>query len=221
VNNIFYTLTIVIATVALTIALAYPLSLYLSFGKSRLARWTGKLYLIPRFVPGIVAVYAIMGVVRDSGALNRLFMQFGIDVKPSLMYTPQGIIIANLWFNIPFAIMLISAAMSGISPSLVESARDVGANSFRIFRRIIFPLTAKSALVASVFVFMGNIGSFTTPFLMGANAPRMLGVALYQEFSVFYNPAAAAALSTVMFLLSAAAGGVYIHSMMKEESWQK
>jgi len=221
VKNVYYTLHIVIVTVVLTIIIAYPLSLYLSFGKSRFARMMGKLYLIPRFIPGIVAVYAIMGIVRDSGALNRLFMQVGINLKPSLMYTPQGIVLANLWFNIPFAAMLISASMSGISPSLLESAQDVGASSFRIFRKIIFPLTAKSALVAAVFVFMGNIGSFTTPFLMGANAPRMLGVALYQEFSVFYNPAAAAALSTVMFLLSAAAGGVYIYSMMKEENWQK
>ncbi len=45
-------------------------------------------------------------------------------------------------------------------------------------------------------------------------------VALYQEFSVFYDIPMSAALSVFMFALSSIAGGAYIWSMMKEESWR-
>lgn len=217
--NTLYTLKVVILTVLFTIAISYLLALYITFGKSRFASIMEKLYMIPRFIPGIVAVYAVMGVIRNTGALNRLLLVFGFHFKPNLMYTPQGIILMNLWFNIPFATMIIGAALSGIPISILDSARDVGAGKLEIFRKMILPLTAKSALVAATFVFMGNVGEFTTPFLLGANAPRMLGVALYQQFAVFYNLPQAAALSVFMFILSAFVGAAYIYSAMKEEKW--
>lgn len=218
-DNIIYTLNIVILTVLIAIVISYLLALYITFSKSWFASVLNKLYMIPRFIPGIVAVYAVMGVIRDTGALNRLLLIFGLHFKPSLMYTPQGIIMMNLWFNIPFATMIIGAALSGIPISIIESARDVGAGKLEIFRKMILPLSAKSAFVAATFIFIGNIGEFTTPFLMGANAPRMLGVALYQQFGVFYNLPQAAAMSVFMFLLSAFVGAIYIYSAMKEEKW--
>ena len=53
-------------TVALAIVLAYLLALYLRFVKSKVSRLIGNLYLLPRFVPSMVAVYAMITVVRDS-----------------------------------------------------------------------------------------------------------------------------------------------------------
>lgn len=218
-TNILYTLYIVGITVVLAIVLSYILALYITFSKSWFASVLEKLYMIPRFIPGIVAVYAFMGVIKDTGALNRLLLIFGLHFKPNLMYSPQGIIMMNLWFNIPFATMIIGSALAGIPGSIIESARDVGAGKLEIFRKMILPLSVKSALVAATFVFMGNVGEFTTPFLMGANSPRMLGVALYQQFGVFYNIPQAAAISVFMFILCAFAGALYIYSMMKEEKW--
>lgn len=219
IDNILYTLNIVIITVIVTIVLSYLLALYMSFSRSRFASLIEKLYIIPRFIPGIVAVYAVITIIRDTGAINRFLLNFGIHFKPGLMYTPEGIILMNLWFNIPFATMIIGAALSGIPRSIIESARDVGAGKLEIFYKMIFPLSAKSSLIAATFVFMWNVGSFTTPFLMGSNAPRMLGVALYQEFGAFYNLPQAAAMSVFMFLLCTLVGAVYIYSMMKEEKW--
>ncbi|HVJ48476.1 ABC transporter permease [Desulfitobacterium sp.] len=218
-NNIIYTLDIVVKTVILAIVLSYLLALYITFSKSWFATVLEKLYMIPRFIPGIVAVYAFMGVIRDTGAINRFLLIFGINFKPNLLYTPGGIITMNLWFNIPFATMIIGAALAGIQPAILESARDVGAGRLEIFRKMIFPLSYKSALVAATFVFMGNVGEFTTPFLLGANSPRMLGVALYQQFGVFYDLPQAAAMAVFMFIVSAFAGAVYIYTSMKDEKW--
>ncbi|AGK99323.1 ABC transporter permease [Clostridium pasteurianum] len=219
INNIRYTLYIVIITVVLCISISLLLAIYLRFSKSKIAALIEKIYIIPKFIPGIVAVYALMLIIKDVGAINRFLLMFGIDFKPGLMFTPNGIIIVNLWFNIPFATMLILSDLTKISPSIIESARDVGANKLRILMEIILPLTYRSLLIAATFVFMGNIGEFTTPYLMGTNAPRMLGVALQQEFNVFTNYPRAAAMSVMMFILSAIVGLFYIYSMMKEDKW--
>jgi len=219
-SDIAFTLQVVGATVVLTLGLAYALSYYMTFSTSRGAALLSQVYQIPLFIPGIVAVYALIALIRDTGALNRFVHLFGADFKPGLMYTGTGIVLVNLWFNVPFAAMIIGATLGGIPRSLLEAARDVGAGRVTIFLKVVFPLSAKSSLVAALFVFMNNVSEFTTPFLMGSNSPHMLGVALYQKFAVFHDQNGAAALSVFLFALSSVAGGVYIHSMMKEDRWR-
>jgi ABC-type spermidine/putrescine transport system permease subunit I len=220
VGNIKYTLVIVAFTVLIVAVVSYLLALYLSFTDSWFSRTISKLYLIPRFIPGIVAVYAIMNVVKDTGAINRIVLAlFGVNFKPSLMYTQKGIILANVWFNIPFSTMLISAALQGIPRSIIESARDVGAGKLRVFFNMILPLSLNDFLIAITFVFMGNVAAFTTPYLMGSRAPMMLGVALQQEFSSFRNMERSAAISVFLFLLSSLMGGFYIYKSLKANKW--
>jgi ABC-type spermidine/putrescine transport system permease subunit I len=220
VGNITYTLVIVAFTVLITAVVSYLLALYLSFTDSWFSRAISKLYLIPRFIPTIVAVYAIMNVVKDTGAINRIVLALtGLNFKPSLMYTQKGIILASVWFNIPFSTMLISAALQGIPRSIIESARDVGAGKLRVFLNMILPLSLNDFLIAITFVFMGNVASFTTPYLMGSRAPMMLGVALQQEFASFRNMERSAAISVFLFLLSSLMGGFYIYKSLKANKW--
>jgi putative spermidine/putrescine transport system permease protein len=220
-GNIKYTLVVVAFTVLIVGVLSYLLSLYITFTDSWFSRSIAKLYIIPRFIPTIVAVYAILNVIKDTGALNRIiFAVFGVDWKPSLMYTQKGIILSNVWFNIPFSTMLISAGLQGIPRSIIESARDVGAGKFRVFLSMILPLSFNDFLIAMTFVFMGNVAAFTTPYLIGARSPMMLGVALQQEFSTFQNMERSAAISVFLFLLSSLMGGFYIYKSLKANKWE-
>lgn len=221
---IWYTLVISVLTVLLAISISYMLALYLRFGTSKTSRLIGNLYLIPRFIPGLVAVYAMMTVVRDSGLLNRLSLLLPetwalYDWKPGLLYNMKGILVMNCWFNIPFATMIIVAALSGISESIVESARDVGARKLRVFFQFILPLSYKDVLIAATFVFMSNISSFTTPYLIGPNHPQMLGVYLRKQFSNM-NYETAAAVSVVIFLFSSVSAIIYLYTNMKEKAWE-
>ncbi len=80
-------------------------------------------------------------------------------------------------------------------------------------------LPMKTNVIAITFVFMGNVAAFTTPYLMGARAPMMLGVALQQEFSTFQNLEKSAAISVFLFLLSSLMGGFYIYKNLKANKW--
>lgn len=221
---IAYTVLIAVLTVLLTIAISYLLANYLRFSKSRISRAIGNLYLIPRFIPGLVAIYAMTTIVRDSGLLNRLSLLLPetsplYNFKPGLLYNIKGILLMNCWFNIPFATMIITAALSGISESVVESARDVGAGRIRVFFKIILPLSYKDVLIAATFVFMSNISSFTTPYLIGPNYPSLLGVYLRKQFGN-QNYEIAAATSVIIFLLSSISAIVYLYTNMKEQEWE-
>ena len=223
--HIWYTIWVTVLTVVLAIFFSYLLALYLRFSNSRIAGVIRRVYLLPRFVPVLVAVYALKMVLSDSGLINRLSMLLPEswalhNFKPGLLYNAKGIIIANLWFNIPFATMIISAALSGISSSIVESAQDVGAGKIRIFFKMILPLSISDVMIAATFVFMSNVSSFTTPYLIGANHPMMLGVYLRKQFSS-RKYELAAAVSCLIFLFSSISAIVYIYTNLKEKAWER
>ncbi|MFD0710483.1 ABC transporter permease [Paenibacillus sp. GCM10027626] len=215
--NIVYTLKITIVSCALVLAISYAMALYLRFSSGRIVEWIRKTYMIPMFIPGVIATYGLMNLLGNHGWLARLLLPLGLEL-PRIIFDPKGLIIANLWFNIPFATMLLSSAIAGIPNSVIESAKDVGAGRLSIFFRFILPLSYKTFLVAFTFVFMGVIGSFTAPFLIGENAPQMLGVAMQQVFGVFGEREQASAIAFFTFLLCSVPGYFYIRSMAKEES---
>ena len=220
-QNILYTLYVVFMTVAIAIGVAYLLALYLRFVHSGIAKSIGTLYLLPRFVPAMCAVYAMITIIRDSGMVNRIGLLFGLDLKLGLMYHASGMIVMNLWFNIPFAALMITAGLGAIPDSIIEGARDVGAGKFKTFTSMILPLSIKDVIVAATFVFMSNVGSFTTPYLMGGNSPKMLGIALFDQFNKYLNYNRSAALSVIMFLICSVSAGVYIYTNLKEKDWEK
>ena len=224
-NAIWFTVLVSILTVLLTISISYLLAMFLRFSNSKISHTIGNLYLIPRFIPSLVGVYAMKTIIADSGLLNRISLHFNessalYNFKPGLLYNMKGILIMNCWFNIPFATMIITAALAGISESVVESARDVGAGNIRVFFKIILPLSYKDVLIAATFVFMSNISSFTTPYLIGPNFPQMLGVYLRKQFgSGKYE--IAAATSVVIFVLCSISAIVYLYTNMKEQAWEE
>ena len=220
-KNLLFTLFVVFVTVAIAIVVAYLLALYLRFTKSKIAKTIGTLYLVPRFVPAMCAVYAMITIIRDSGLINRIGLLFGANIKLGMMYHASGIITMNLWFNIPFAVMMITAGLGAIPDSIIEGARDVGAGKFKTFTSMILPLSIKDVIIAATFVFMTNVGSFTTPYLMGGNSPKMLGIALFDQFNKYLAYNRSAALSVIMFLICSVSAGVYIYTNLKEQDWEK
>ena len=155
IRNILYTLFVVIMTVVIAIVVAYLLALYLRFVKSKIARTIGTLYLLPRFVPAMCAVYAMITIIRDSGFINRIGALFGLDIKLGLMYHASGMIVMNLWFNIPFAALMITAGLGAIPDSIIESAKIDGASQMTIFARIVLPISKPVLATIGLFLAFG------------------------------------------------------------------
>ncbi|MBR3751922.1 MAG: ABC transporter permease subunit [Ruminiclostridium sp.] len=221
---IWYTFENAVLTVFLSVSISYLLALYMRFSDSKISKLVGNLYLLPRFIPSLVAVYAMCTIVKDSGLIYRLSLLLPETsklhgFKPGMLYNMKGIQFMNLWFNIPFATMIIVAALSGIPESIIESARDIGAGKLRVFFQFILPLSYKDVLIAVTFVFMSNISSFTTPYIIGPNHPQFLGVYLRKLFSNMEYELAAA-VSVVIFLFSSASAFVYLYTNMKEQAWE-
>ncbi|WP_294686959.1 hypothetical protein, partial [uncultured Faecalicoccus sp.] len=108
-QSLIFTVEVALSVTFLSVAFSFLLVLYMRFSHSPISRFLSKIYLLPRFILGIAAVYAVMNVIKDSGFINRFLLLFGINFQPGLLYDMKGIIICNLWFSIPFAAMMLSA----------------------------------------------------------------------------------------------------------------
>jgi len=214
IKNIEHTLIVTLISSLLVLLFSYAIAIYLRFGTGFAANLIRKLYYIPMFIPGVIAVYGFINMYRDNGWIARLI---GKGVLPPVIYDMKGVILMNLWFNIPFSTMLISSALAAIPTSVIESAKDAGAGKWQLFSRFIVPLSMKTMLVACTFLFMGIVGSFTAPFLIDRNAPQMLGVSMQQHFSVYNEMGQSSSMAVFLFLLCSAMGYFYIRSMMKED----
>ncbi len=212
VSNIVYTLFITIVSSILVLGISYGIACYLRFSKGWMVNMINRLYLIPIFIPGVIAVYGFINFYRDNGWVSRFI---GKSAMPSIIYDTPGLILSNIWFNIPFTTMLLVSALSDIPDSMIESAKDVGVKKWQIFTKFLLPLTYKTLLVGITFVFMGIVGSFTAPFLIGKNAPQMLGVSMQQHFSNYNEVGQASAIAVFLFILCAIVGSFYIRSNLK------
>jgi ABC-type spermidine/putrescine transport system permease subunit I len=203
------TLGVTLASVALVLVVGYILALYVRFGSGRLPAVVRSLYLTPMFVPVVIASYALITFYVDRGQLQALLSRLGLGYKP-VIYHPSGIVLGQVWANIPFAVLMLGSGLDALSDELIEAARDVGAGAPRILWRIVLPLNLVPALIVATFTFIGVVGSFTIPFLLGPNAPQMLGVAMQAYFVSYQQPQAAAAMAVMTFLACAAAGALYV-----------
>ena len=212
-QNIRHTLFVTVVSCILILSIGYMLAVYLRFSTSFFAKTISKLYFIPIFIPGVIAIYGFINFYRDNGWVARII---GENNMPSIIYDMKGLLMINVWFNIPFTTMLLLSALQSIPESIIESAKDAGASKLRLFFHFILPLSYKTMLVAITFLFMGLIGSFTAPFLIDRNSPQMLGVSMQQHFSVYNEIGQSSALAVFMFILCSIVGYFYIHTNMKK-----
>ncbi len=209
IDDLRLTLSVTVLSVIFVAIVGYILALYVRFGSGWLPRIVRSLYLIPMFVPVVIASYAAVTFYVDRGFLASLFWHLGLGYT-SPAYKPAGIVITQVWYNIPFAVLMLGSGLDGIEQELIDSAHDVGAGFFSVLWRIILPLNLVPLLIVLTFTFIGVIGSFTIPFLIGPNAPQMIGVAIQAYFSNYNQPQPAVAMAVIVFAIAALAGVLYV-----------
>ena len=208
-DDLWLTVWISLLSVVLVAIVSYVLALYVRFGSGPLPRIVRSLYLVPMFVPVVIASYAAITFYVDRGVLASILHVLGLPFA-SPAYKPAGVVITQVWFNIPFAVLMLGSGLDGIEQELIESAHDVGAGFLRVLWRIVLPMNLVPLLIVLTFTFIGVVGSFTIPFLIGANAPQMMGVAIQAYFSNYNQPQPAVAMAVLLFAICALAGALYV-----------
>lgn len=203
--TVFVTLVTTVITLALAIGIAVILRLR--------GGWSGAVLsgigIVPLFIPVVIASWAILTFYSGDGFMRSVFAQFGLDA-PVFGFTVTGVVIASVWVNLPFALLMSTSGMQAVPDALIDAARDAGASTFAIVRSVLVPMAGIPLVIAATFTAIGVLGQFTVPYFTGPNAPQQLGVDISKYFQSFNQPQQAAAIAVVVFVIASGVAALYV-----------
>src|SRR5437762_4605424 len=187
----------------LSVALAIPVARALA----RRAQFPGRtlllrLFGLPMVMPAIVAVFAIVALYGESGWLHRLMASAGLSTG-GLLYGLSGILIAHVFFNMPFAARAFLAALEAVPGESWRLASQLGMDSRAVFRLIEWPALRGTLASVAGLVFMLCFASFAITLTLGGG-PRWasLEAAIYQALRYDFDLGRAAVLALTQLAVS-------------------
>jgi putative spermidine/putrescine transport system permease protein len=206
-----YYLTSLLATIgvaalvtAITVAVSYPLAYTYWRASRRVRAVLVVLLLSPFYANVVIKVFGWMVVLSRTGPLNTWLQELGVIARPlDFRDGYAAVIVVSVHRSLPFMVLLLAGALARLDPELLEAARVCGADSRRIFRSVILPLTIAGALAGGILVFSLTVAAFVVPLLVGGSvAGRFLPVLMYQQITIAQNWAFGAAIGAILLATS-------------------
>lgn len=167
------------------------------YGKSVLQA----LLALPLVLPPTVLGYYLLVSLGSASPLGQTAEKlFG----KTLVFSFEGLVLASLIFNLPFAIQPLQRAFEAIPASIREAAACCGLPPLKVLWRIELPLAWPGIVSSMVMTFAHTLGEFGVVLMVGGNIPgetKTIAIAIYDRVQAFDNQAAAI-MSAFLLLLS-------------------
>ena len=165
-ESFFNSLVVALASVFFASLIAIPLAYLTVRFEFRGALLIQTLGVLPLIMPPFVGAVALQLIFGRNGSVNLLLDQF-FGFKIPIMDGLVGVTFVESIHYFPFILLNLVAAMRNIDGAMEESALNLGAKGFRLFRRIIFPLAMPGFLAGAALVFVKVFDDLGTPLVMG------------------------------------------------------
>ncbi len=211
----------IIATLV-CLLIGYPVAYWMAHEGPGFQRVAMALIMLPMWMNFLLRTYSWMSILENNGLLNQFFRSVGlVDVYNQIalhfaadpaLYKPtdyipmigtSGAVVLGMVYNyLPFMILPIYSVILKLDHSLLEAARDLGADSAGVFRKVILPLSLPGVLSGVTMVFVPSVSTFAISRLLGGGTQIMLGDLIEQQFlGGAYDPHLGAAISMVMMVI--------------------
>lgn len=157
------------------------------------------LFVMPMWMNALLRTYAWLALLEPRGIINT-FLGY-LDIGPiQFLYNDFGIGLGMVYNYLPFMVLPIHSVLVKISPSVIEAAEDLGANSVQTFGRVIFPLSMPGIMSGINMVFMPAMTTFLIPDLLGGGRYLLIGNAIERQYMVSRDMMTGSALSILLLV---------------------
>jgi len=163
-NSVNLGLAVTIFTTLLSLPLALLLVRYNFPGKGLL----NGLILIPMVLPPFVGAIGMRQLLARFGSINLLLLEMGVINQPIDWLgggSFWGVVILESLHLYPIMYLNLAAALANVDPSLEEAAKNLGANSFKLFSTVTFPLMLPGYFAGAIIVFIWAFTDLGTPLI--------------------------------------------------------
>jgi alpha-glucoside transport system permease protein len=139
------------------------------------------------------------------GLLNAIVTGLGGDPIPWFTTSPINVfaeILILVWLQTGFAMVVLSAAIKGVSTEIIEAARLDGASERQLFLRVVVPMIRGSIITVATTIAIVTLKIFDIVYVTtgGRFNDNVVGVRMFHEMFQFFNDGRGAALATLLFL---------------------
>jgi multiple sugar transport system permease protein len=205
-NSVVYTIGTVVPTILVSVAVAGVLN-----RKVKGISVFRTIVFLPLAVSSVVVAVVWQFVFNtDNGLLNIMLGWIGVGPVPWLVdpkWAMASLCMVTVWRSVPFATVILLAAMQGVPENLYEAARLDGAGELRQFASITVPLIRGAVAFVVVISIIHAFQAFDLVYVLtGRNggpetATYVLGIMLFQHAFAFLEFGYASALAWVMFAI--------------------
>ncbi|MEI0594363.1 ABC transporter permease [Brachyspira pilosicoli] len=182
--------------------LAYPLSYYISRQNKTVQHALIMLVMLPMWMNFLLRTYAWMTILEQNGLINKALIFFGLS-PVKLINTQWAVLIGMIYNYLPFMILPLYSVMTKIHKSLIEASQDLGANSFNVFTKVVFPLSLPGMASGVTMVFVAAVSTFVISRMLGGGSNILIGDLIEMQFlGMSYNPNLGSAISLVLIVIS-------------------
>ena len=184
---------------AICLLLAYPLALILSKNSSNSRSFVIFIFILPMWINFLLRIIAIRLLIADNGIINNVLSFFHLP-SMNIMYTPTAIVLGMVYDYFPFMVLPIYNALIKIDRNLLDAAGDLGANSWKKFIKVIFPLSIPGVVSGITMVFVPSISEFVIADILGGGKILLIGNIIEQEFNRGNNWNLGSGISIVLMI---------------------
>lgn len=180
-SAIWLTLKLATTVTILLLLIGTPIAWWLARTKSWLKAPIGAIVALPLVLPPTVLGFYLLIAMGPEGFMGQLTQALGIGLLP---FTFWGLVIASIFYSMPFVIQPIQNAFEAIGERPLEAAATLRASPLDRFFNVAIPLAKPGFITASILGFAHTVGEFGIVLMIGGNIPeetRVVSVQIYDH----------------------------------------
>lgn len=184
----------------LCLIVGYPVAYIISKMSEKVRNNMILIFIIPMWMNFLLRTYAWLTLLGNKGLINKFIGLLGLGPW-DLMYNSKAIMIGMVYNFLPFMVLPIYTVLLKMDQKLIEAAKDLGANDFEVFTKVIFPLSLPGIYTGITMVFIPAISTFVVPNLLGGNNFYLIGNLIEKQFTFTGDWGFGSAISMILIVI--------------------
>lgn len=199
VKSLLLSLKLGLISTVVCLILSYPLAMILNTFHFKHQSFVVFIFILPMWMNFMLRILAWRLLLSNNGIVNLVLGAVGLN-SIKILNTPTAVVFGMVYDFLPFMILPIYNSMARIKQDILDAAKDLGANNFIIFIKIILPLTLSGIISGIIMVFVPALTSFVISDLLGGGKVLLIGNVIEQEFMQGTNWYLGSGLSVVLMI---------------------
>jgi len=176
---IWLTAKVAAITTAILLVFGTPLAWWLARSKAWIAKPVGALVSLPLVLPPSVLGFYLLVVMGPHGPIGQWMLALGL---PTLPFTFAGLVVASVFYSLPFMVQPILSSMQALGERPLEAAATLRASPLDRFFHVVLPLCRPGIVTGCIMSFAHTVGEFGVVLMVGGNIPGVTRVVSVQIF---------------------------------------